>query len=405
MCLEIPSDGSLTFSISDTFKGRKLSELIEQLFNIKISKDDFLTNVCVDCMSRINTARAIYQKFAQTNERLKELLETFKEDSQEVEMLVIDDVLLLPENVPQNQANTEVEVMPIKSEMEVSSTSLAESYQDMNNENEDQIEVEVEIINSQQQEDYCEPESTDKAPSADVDEQPTETEMKLRKVKSAHQAPNNKCYFCKTVFETELAFMEHLHLHFEEVPLVCEKCDNLVIKSVRQASKHLALHDEDERPHKCRICELRFFTRENSLTHERKIHRMKVKIQQNIDGYVERQKVKKFQCKICGLSVSDSQHLKKHELTHGPLPVHTCEICSKQFTAKKNLTRHLMIHTGELPYKCDLCDRAFRQAGDLKDHTRSHTKEKPYMCNVCGIRFRNISLVHVHRKKFHSSTT
>lgn len=360
-----------------------------------------MTNVCLDCMNHINTVRTIYQKFAQTNERLKELLEKFKEDSEEVEVLVIDNVQLLNEHVPQKQTEPEVEVMPIKSEMEVSSTCVMEASQDVQ-ENEHQFTVE--LIDGQPEDDL-EQESMDKTPSVDVHEESKAMNFKPRKIKPALQTPNHKCYFCKTVFESELAFTEHLHVHFGEVPLVCEKCNNLVIKSVRQASKHLALHDEEERPHKCRICELRFFTRENSLTHERKIHRMKVKIQQNFDAYAERQKLKKLHCKFCGLSAPNSQYLRKHELTHGPPPVHTCQICSKQFTARKNLTRHLMIHTGELPYKCDLCDRAFRQAGDLKDHTRSHTKEKPYMCNECGIRLRNVSLLHVHRKKFHASAT
>ncbi|XP_062560037.1 histone-arginine methyltransferase CARMER isoform X2 [Armigeres subalbatus] len=201
MCLCIPGEGALTFSVSDTFKGRPLREMIEQLFGIKISKEDFLTNVCVE------------------------------------------------------------------------------------------------------------------------------------------------------FFETELAFTEHLHVHFAEVPLVCEKCDNIVFKSVRQASKHLALHDEDERPHKCRICELRFFTRENSLTHERKIHRLKVKIQKNIDGFADKQKLRTFHCKFCGQSAPNNLYLKKHELTHGPPPpTHACEVCGKEFTARKNLTRHLMIHTGILSF-------------------------------------------------------
>lgn len=307
----------------------------------QISKDDFLTSVCVECMNRINTARTIYQKFAQNNEKLKELLQKFNEDSEEVEVLVIDEVHLLNEDAPQKEAEVEVDVIPIKSETEVSSTSVADDFQDVKNEH----QIEVEFINSPED---MEEEPFDMPSSADVAEGPSKTKLSSKKIKSDLQIPKHKCYFCKTVFETELAFTEHLHLHFGEVPLVCKECNNLVIKSVRQASKHLALHDEDERPHKCRICELRFFTRENSLTHERKIHRMKVKIQQNTDGYAERQKLKKFQCKMCGLSALNSQHLKKHELTHGPLPVHTCEVCSKQFTARKNLTRHLMIHTGKL---------------------------------------------------------
>lgn len=297
----------------------------------QISKDDFLTNVCVECMNRINTVRTIYQKFVHSNEKLKELLEKFNEDSEEVEILVIDEVHLLNEDATQKQADVEVEIIPIKSETEVSSTSVAKDFQDVKNEH----QIEVEFINSPED---MEEESLDKPSSADVVEEPSNTKFSPKKFKSDIQIPKHKCYFCTTVFETELAFTEHLHLHFGEVPLVCKKCNNSVIKSV---------HDEDERPHKCRICELRFFTRENSLTHERKIHRMKVKMQQNTDGYAERQK-KKFQYKICGLSALNSQNLKKHELTHGPLPVHTCEVCSKQFTARKNLIRHLTIHTGKL---------------------------------------------------------
>ncbi|XP_019544498.3 zinc finger protein 260 [Aedes albopictus] len=425
MCLRIPSDGALTFSVSDTFKGHRLSDLIGQLFGIKVSEADFLTNVCVECMDRINTVRTINQQFSQNNEKLKQLLEAFKEDSEDVEVLVIDDINLLNEQEAHMQDDIEVEERPMKSEPEPSPVSShVDEEEEEDNVVEHKSEIGIEFIKNQPVDlEYEEPlednllvdvvdsSSTENAVLASdicspVDnvqnELPVKPKPVSKKVRPVYQIPNHKCYFCKTTFQTELDFTEHLHVHFGEVPLVCDKCDNIVIKSVRQASKHLALHDEEERPHKCRICELRFFTRENSLTHERKIHRMKVKIKENIDGYADRQKLRKtFRCKICGQTAANRQYLKEHEVTHEPpvLPIHTCQVCGKQFTARKNLTRHLMIHTGELPYKCEFCDRAFRQAGDLKDHIRSHTKEKPYMCNSCGMRFRNVSMLHVHRKK------
>ncbi|EAT41586.1 AAEL006812-PA [Aedes aegypti] len=37
MCLRIPADDVLTFSVSDTFKGKQLDDLIGQLFGIKVN--------------------------------------------------------------------------------------------------------------------------------------------------------------------------------------------------------------------------------------------------------------------------------------------------------------------------------------------------------------------------------
>lgn len=424
MCLRIPADDVLTFSVSDTFKGKQLDDLIGQLFGIKISKEDFLNNVCVDCMDRINTVRTIHQQFLQNNDKLKQLLKTFNEASEDVEVLVIDDIHLLNEHESHKLSDVKTDMRFMKCEPEPSSPISTHCGEDGNVvQQTDEVEIEfiksqpvdlddeevidhnllVDVINSSIQDnevlDPCAHVTDNTSDNVQI-EQIIKLKSSTKKAQTDFQTPYFKCYFCKTTFQRELDFTDHLHVHFGEVPLVCDKCDNIVIKSVRQASKHLALHDEEERPHKCRICQLRFCTRENSLAHERKIHRMKVKIKENVDGYADKQKLKTFRCKICGQSAPNYQSLRKHELTHDShQPVHTCEVCGKQFAARKNLTRHLMIHTGELPYKCEFCERAFRQAGDLKDHIRCHTKEKPYMCNGCGMRFRNISMLHIHRKK------
>ncbi|XP_001843304.2 zinc finger protein with KRAB and SCAN domains 7 isoform X1 [Culex quinquefasciatus] len=401
MCLVVPNEDALTFSVFDTFKGELLNELVEMLFSIKISKNDHLLNICVECVNRINTVQKISKQFKDNDDRLRLLLLSLHEETTD-EIDAVDD--------GQASDNDEeiLEEKVIKSEADLSSSNFDEAQLAEINED---LQQQVDIINSSSNQEVSEADHFDER-SDDIDDFIVSTLVRPRVRKKAQpsqtpQLPKHKCYFCKQTFDSELALTNHFTEHFAQVPLTCHKCAGIVIKSVRQASKHLALHDEEERPHKCRVCELRFFTRENSLTHERKIHRMKVKIQQNIDGYAERRKLRAYQCSQCGLLASNSDALRKHELTHAEVqPVHTCEICGKQFAARKNLTRHMLIHTGELPYKCDMCTRAYRQAGDLKDHIRGqHTKETPYACSNCDCRFRNVSMLHVHRKKFHSITS
>lgn len=36
MCLVVPNEDALTFSVFDTFKGELLNELVEMLFSIKV---------------------------------------------------------------------------------------------------------------------------------------------------------------------------------------------------------------------------------------------------------------------------------------------------------------------------------------------------------------------------------
>uniref|UniRef100_A0A8D8BQH4 Zinc finger protein 724 n=1 Tax=Culex pipiens TaxID=7175 RepID=A0A8D8BQH4_CULPI len=412
MCLVVPNEDALTFSVFDTFKGDLLNELVEQLFSIKVSKNDHLLNICVECVNRINTVQKISKQFKDNDDRLQQLLLSLHEvttdeiDAVDDEQLESDEVCKSSDVVQASDNDEEIlEEKVIKSEADLSSSNFDEAQLAEINED---LQQQVDIINSSGNLEVNEEDHFDEE-SDDIDDFIVSTlvQPRVRKKAQPSQTPQlskHKCYFCKQTFDSELALTNHFTEHFAQVPLTCHKCAGIVIKSVRQASKHLALHDEEERPHKCRVCELRFFTRENSLTHERKIHRKKVKIQQNIDGYAERRKLRTYQCSQCGLLASNSDALRKHELTHAEVqPVHTCEICGKQFAARKNLTRHMLIHTGELPYKCDMCTRAYRQAGDLKDHIRGqHTKETPYACSNCDCRFRNVSMLHVHRKKFHS---
>ncbi|XP_039441719.1 zinc finger protein 845-like [Culex pipiens pallens] len=401
MCLVVPNEDALTFSVFDTFKGELLNELVEMLFSIKFSRNDHLLNICVECVNRINTVQKISKQFKDNDDRLRLLLLSLHEET-------TDEIDAVDNGQASDNDEEILEEKVIKSEVDLSSSNFDEAQLAEINED---LQQQVDIINSSGNQEVNEEDHFDEG-SDNIDDFIVSTLVQPRVRKKAHpnqtpQLPKHKCYFCMQIFDSELALTNHFTEHFAQVPLTCHKCAGIVIKSVRQASKHLALHDEEERPHKCRVCELRFFTRENSLTHERKIHRMKVKIQQNIDGYAERRKLRTYQCSQCGLLASNSDALRKHELTHAEVqPVHTCEICGKQFAARKNLTRHMLIHTGELPYKCDMCTRAYRQAGDLKDHIRGqHTKETPYACSNCDCRFRNVSMLHVHRKKFHSITS
>ncbi|XP_058822402.1 putative zinc finger protein 286B [Topomyia yanbarensis] len=59
------------------------------------------------------------------------------------------------------------------------------------------------------------------------------------------------------------------------------------------------------------------------------------------------------------------KHLKSHE---DPKPV--CEVCAQCFSNEANLRRHMLIHTNEKPYACMQCEAAFNQSTLLKLHVR-----------------------------------
>uniref|UniRef100_A0A182I8F5 Uncharacterized protein n=1 Tax=Anopheles arabiensis TaxID=7173 RepID=A0A182I8F5_ANOAR len=380
LCLNIPPTDSLVFSVFDTYQGRVLSQLIDELFAIKILEDERLQSLCIECVNRINTVNKIKQLFVTNNGKLQQIspspgsfveelvYEVFAPSTGECAKIENASINYVIESAQQRNKPTATETS--------ASTDEPLSKLCPSSEEDNTFDVEPAELNC---EDEPEDESATKEEtkcsktSASEPKEALATEQPKPNLPTPGQLPQHKCYFCGTVFENSLQFTNHLPSHFSEVPYACSECDGLVFKTVREASRHIGFHDARERPFKCRICPLRFPKRTNSLTHERKMHRFKLKRMAEKDSKANGSAVGR---RSDGKGTANSSISREQSATP-KREQPECEICSKKFTAKKNLTRHLMIHTGEKPFKCEPCGLSYRQSGELKRHSLLHGEEKP----------------------------
>ncbi|XP_066550543.1 zinc finger protein 729 [Amia ocellicauda] len=60
---------------------------------------------------------------------------------------------------------------------------------------------------------------------------------------------------------------------------------------------------------------------------------------------------------------------KEPKMTRKP---HQCVMCLKYFTSPYKLQRHFLTHTGQRPFDCKVCGKTFRQLEHLKFHKRTH---------------------------------
>ncbi|XP_049284089.1 zinc finger protein 770-like [Anopheles funestus] len=349
LCLNHPPSESLVFSVFDTFQGKVLSQLIDELFAIKVLEDDRLLSLCLECVNRINTVHKIKQLFIENDRKFRELQQT----SQPTTGAFVEELIYTAfssDTLDNTHIEGEGSALSHVIEIEQSNQPTDEETNDATTDL------------------HCDTDVKDEAEKLELQQadESKYTDSKMQSFAlSPIQLPRNKCYFCGVTFDSSLKFTHHLPSHFNDVPYTCTECDGLVFKTVREASKHISYHDANERPFQCRICTLRFPTRMNSLTHERKMHRFKLKRMEAkpVNGSSKRKTADKRN-KPSSHKASRKASEKRAE--------HGCEICGRKFTAKKNLTRHLMIHTGEKPFKCDRCDRSYRQAGELKKHQQTH---------------------------------
>uniref|UniRef100_A0A675B363 Uncharacterized protein n=1 Tax=Anopheles darlingi TaxID=43151 RepID=A0A675B363_ANODA len=86
MCLKDPPVDSLVFSVYDTFQGRPLVELIDELFSIKVIVEDRLLNVCLECVNKIHSVQKISRLFVTNNDKLQNMLH-----GEETEAIGIDE--------------------------------------------------------------------------------------------------------------------------------------------------------------------------------------------------------------------------------------------------------------------------------------------------------------------------
>ena len=90
---------------------------------------------------------------------------------------------------------------------------------------------------------------------------------------------------------------------------------------------------------------------------------------------------KPHKCKMCNYTTSHKGHLNHHiKSVHEEKKPHNCSICDYSFSQRGCLKRHIItVHEGIKPHKCSICDYATSIKGHLKQHIESvHEKIRPH---------------------------
>lgn len=168
-----------------------------------------------------------------------------------------------------------------------------------------------------------------------------------------------QCEYCTKSFTQSGQLKRHINSHLNIRNYSCphQGCDKTFVDP-SSVSKHLVIHNKDERP---------------------------------------------FVCSVCAANFNRLGALRYHEKTHRQERSHKCEICGKAFLAKYDLTKHYRTHSGEKPYGCNFCDKKFSISKNAKVHQRVHTKERPFQCGFCDLKFSYRNSMKQHENKFHKN--
>ncbi|CRK99783.1 CLUMA_CG013091, isoform A [Clunio marinus] len=206
---------------------------------------------------------------------------------------------------------------------------------------------------------------------------------RLDKVRKSYRGKNSQCQVCGKLVK---GIQIHMLTHTGEKRHKCSYCSKSFTQS-GQLKRHVNSH-LNIRNYKCPEpgCE-RTFVDPSSVTKHLVVHN---------------KEDRKYQCSLCGARFNRLGALRYHEKTHRQERNHSCDICEKTFLAKYDLTKHYRTHTGEKPYSCKYCDKKFSISKNAKVHLRVHTKEKPYSCKFCDLSFAYRSSMKNHLIKIHN---
>ena len=134
---------------------------------------------------------------------------------------------------------------------------------------------------------------------------------------------------------------------------VCEVCGK-TFKSALVLKSHSQSHD-DKTNFTCKDCVEGFNT-----YGKYQFHKMK---HLGEDG-------KKIMCEECGRKFHSKAQLKEHTFQHTGVRAFVCHICGKAYGFSTSLSRHMDIHEGK-KYDCDMCGMSLTQSATLKRHKKT----------------------------------
>lgn len=117
-------------------------------------------------------------------------------------------------------------------------------------------------------------------------------------------------------------------------------------------------------------------------------------------------KKRKFQCEICGKSLSCQNSLREHRIViHLKNGSFKCDTCDKAFPSAPALKKHIVCHTTEKKYTCDTCGSAHKRHSELINHVADmHVENNFLRCEVCFLNFKDKYTLKKHCFDDHADT-
>lgn len=205
------------------------------------------------------------------------------------------------------------------------SEELADETPKCDEENFSKEDLQCEDFESDEEESVKSTEAKDKASNTKC-----QSESKPRTGRKSYKGKNSQCPVCGKLVK---GIQMHMLIHTGERRHSCSYCPKTFTQS-GQLKRHINSH-LNIRNYKCPEpdCD-RTFVDPSSVTKHLVVHN---------------KEDRKFQCSLCGSRFNRLGALRYHEKTHRQERNHTCDICQKNFLAKYDLTKHYRVHTHEKP--------------------------------------------------------
>ncbi|XP_017143730.1 zinc finger protein 91 [Drosophila miranda] len=419
----------------DKYTNKSFYDVLQELTQIdpllENADDNLPQHLCADCLDRLENAYAFVEQARKVN---GELLVRLRECLEET-----------PIDIPQQQIKTEIDIdeeqrdfsdsgeAQRSSDVDVESAGVLSSVElKWTPESASEYEKAVDALSNDEDDDLDEqqPYILRRRPrkvklQADSEEEVSTSTNKRRrgrppglaKSQSRNSEGRHACEVCGKTFSWFRDMKRHARIHYEKASFVCDTCGKGFLRKDKYTF-HLRSHEKREA--KCQALQLKKEWR-----------------------YAERLyssgRLKRIQCKLCGLKCQRMQELRSHLASHVrgdslfslradndvvkehfasvPFDLEKIkkQICSEiaegqmeKYSSVVNFHGYELCLSdsddepagGDPPYHCDLCNLSYTRKYRLMRHTlEEHTQSPiPQRCNLCKVGFVCAKLFEQHQR-------